>query len=296
MKIQIAVSTSAVDAYILSKDKAVEIVAKEFGVSIDEVATIGDGTNDLPMLTMPGLGLAGAPSNALDQVKEVIQGLDNGFISEFSHYDGFRDFYQRAADQGIKLIVSDRDGVLKGGGDMQWGEEFRELALEMGGDNPFVMILTGSTIHQNLPFMKEYGLDERLAANPYVQENPYLVMMENGALKMNVLNGELRDYIAELDVNLLAALRLTFMPIVKERLEEEVFSDFGLEWSKDSEDKSQRINHVEEKLSMVTFDMPRTFLDGKPYRDSESADRLRERMVGIMVEVAEELELPYELT
>lgn len=144
--------------------------------------------------------------------------------------------------------------------------------------------------------MKEYGLDERLAANPYVQENPYLVMMENGALQMNVLNGELRDYIAELDVNLLAALRLTFMPIVKERLEEEVFSDFGLEWSKDSEDKSQRINHVEEKLSMVTFDMPRTFLDGKPYRDSESADRLRERMVGIMVEVAEELELPYELT
>ena len=53
----------------VSKGKALEALAWHLGVSLDEVIAIGDGTNDIPLLTSAGLAVA--MGNAPDEVKEV---------------------------------------------------------------------------------------------------------------------------------------------------------------------------------------------------------------------------------
>jgi len=53
----------------VSKGKALEALASHLGVSLDEVIAVGDGTNDIPLLTSAGLAVA--MGDAPDQVKAV---------------------------------------------------------------------------------------------------------------------------------------------------------------------------------------------------------------------------------
>ena len=53
----------------VSKGKALAALASHLGVSLDEVIAIGDGTNDIPLLTSAGLAIA--MGNAPNEVKEV---------------------------------------------------------------------------------------------------------------------------------------------------------------------------------------------------------------------------------
>jgi len=53
----------------VSKGKALAALASHLGVSLDEVIAIGDGTNDIPLLTMAGLAIA--MGNAPDELKAV---------------------------------------------------------------------------------------------------------------------------------------------------------------------------------------------------------------------------------
>ena len=53
----------------VSKGKALAALASHLGVSLDEVMAIGDGTNDIPLLTSAGLAIA--MGNAPDEVKAV---------------------------------------------------------------------------------------------------------------------------------------------------------------------------------------------------------------------------------
>ena len=52
----------------VSKGKAVETLAKEYGILKDEVIAIGDGENDLSMISYAGLGVA--MGNSSDYIKE----------------------------------------------------------------------------------------------------------------------------------------------------------------------------------------------------------------------------------
>lgn len=294
-KITIVRNNAAIDALILTKDCVVEGVARYFGGRLEEIAAIGDELIDLPLLTTPNLGMAGCPDNAQKGVVDTIRGI-NGYVSPERVFDGFADFYKRAGEAGIKLIISDKDGVLKEGGNTQWGDEFRNLALEMGQDGkPYVVVLTGSSHQQNLPFMKEYGLDERLSVNPAVKEYPYLLLCENGAIHLNVLTGETRNYVADISPELLNVLKGRFESRVKKKLELEVLPFFAFEWTNDYNDQRGKVYHVQDKQSMVTFNVPREFSNGTPYRKTSHADMFRERVVEKMEEVAIELGLPYEV-
>jgi hypothetical protein len=53
----------------VSKGKALEALARHLGISLDEVIAVGDGANDLSLLTSAGLGIA--MGNAPKQLKAV---------------------------------------------------------------------------------------------------------------------------------------------------------------------------------------------------------------------------------
>ena len=53
----------------VSKGKALETLASHLGVSLAEVIAVGDGTNDIPLLTSAGLAIA--MGNAPDEVKAI---------------------------------------------------------------------------------------------------------------------------------------------------------------------------------------------------------------------------------
>ena len=53
----------------VSKGKALEALASHLGISLDEVIAIGDGVNDIPLLTSAGLAIA--MGDAPDEVKAV---------------------------------------------------------------------------------------------------------------------------------------------------------------------------------------------------------------------------------
>jgi hydroxymethylpyrimidine pyrophosphatase-like HAD family hydrolase len=55
----------------VSKKKALEALARYLGIAVDEVAAIGDGPNDIPLLS--SVGLAVAMGNAPEEVKAAAQ-------------------------------------------------------------------------------------------------------------------------------------------------------------------------------------------------------------------------------
>ena len=70
----------------VNKKVAVEFIASEHGISMDNVMAVGDGDNDLPMLFNAGLGVI--MDNAQDEVKEA--GRSRGLvIAPANHENGF---------------------------------------------------------------------------------------------------------------------------------------------------------------------------------------------------------------
>jgi hypothetical protein len=53
----------------VSKGRALEALASYLGISLAEVMAIGDGINDIPLLSVAGLAIA--MGNAPDEVKAV---------------------------------------------------------------------------------------------------------------------------------------------------------------------------------------------------------------------------------
>jgi len=293
--IKLVRNSSAIDALILTKDEIIPIVADEYSIDLEKIAIMGDSLIDLSCLTLPGLGLAGAPANAQESVIEALTSQDNGYVSPHRFYDGFRDFYFKATERGMQLVISDRNGVLTEGSNMQWGTEFGELALKMGQEGrPYVIVLTGSSYDQNIDFRQEYGLDQRLGENPVVKNHPYSLLVEGGTTHVNVLTGEIKNYAANIDPSLLEALKGDFEKQVRERIEHEVLPDLGFEWTQDYRDQTGKVYHIP-KSNMVTFNLPMYFENGKPFRESPQADSFKDDVLKVMVETALNLGLPYEI-
>ena len=53
----------------VSKGKALEALTSHLGIALDEVMAVGDGNNDIPLLTTAGLAVA--MGDAPDEVKAV---------------------------------------------------------------------------------------------------------------------------------------------------------------------------------------------------------------------------------
>jgi len=299
-RMMIMQGSASVEASIMTKDWAVRAIQQQFGCPLSDIAVVGDEANDLPMLTLDGLALAAAPSNAGDAVLSALESQVNGYVSPFKVCDGFFDIYELAAAKGVKAVITDRDGVLKQGSRVEWGPEFAEIARHMGAhqpyrDQPYIFVVTASGKSQNDKFRQEYGLDRRLAGNLAVQANPWLLFAEAGGVQVNVLTEEVRSHAGELFPELLTMMKGPFERVVREVVDRALPS-FGLEWSDDYDDQDGKVYHVDDKLCAACFNIPRRFSDGKtPYRGSPDALRFSNMVADAMVETAERLSIPYGL-
>jgi hypothetical protein len=292
--VYLSANNEAVDAALLTKGMAIPAYAEMHGLPMRQIGAIGDGINDIPFLTVPGLGLVGTPSNAQEKVKQIVGNMRNGYLSSKKVLDAFIEFYQIARERGITHIVSDRDGVLLQKGDLRRGKEFFDLARRMGLDgNPFITVLTGTAYGQNTDFVADYGLN-KLDENSSVRSDPYVLMTENGAIHVNVLTGEATNYCSKLNQALLRRLKEDFEPEVLKQIESEILKDFKLQWSVDYGDQTEKV-YVSPKQSMFTVNIPRYFADGTDYRRSEQAGVLRERIFDIMVETARRMGFNYKI-
>lgn len=292
--ITLCTDNAAVDAYILGKGHAVPVFAEQFGIPLQQMASIADGIKDLEFLETPGLGLIGAPANAQPQVKERVAAR-GGHVSAVETFAAFEEFYAMAGARGITHIISDRDGVLKEG-KTSWGERFKALTRDMGTPGkPYVIVLTGSSLDQNLAFAQEYGLDATIAANPAVQQHPYLLLVENGIIAYNVLTGETRNGVQSLNPELLAKLKGPFEQEVMRQLRETTLPNFGLRESTVYDDQRGAV-YVAPKEAMVSLNIPREFVDGrKDYRKSDTAQVLRGAMLSAMMQTAEKVGIKYQV-
>jgi Cof subfamily protein (haloacid dehalogenase superfamily) len=64
----------------VSKGKAVEMLAEHYGLNREEIITIGDSENDLPMIEYAGLGIA--MGNASDRVKQKADYITDLMMNE----------------------------------------------------------------------------------------------------------------------------------------------------------------------------------------------------------------------
>ena len=294
-RIYLSVSTDAVDASLVTKDLAIKTFTSRVGVPLSRVAGIGDSANDLPFLKIPGLGLAGAPSNAQVAVKQALRTIRGSYISKKSVLDGFLDFYSKCSDAGIEFVFSDRDGVLIWKGDAEEKARLKQLLETMGQQSrPFIFILTGSSYEQNIEFMGNYKLDSSLGANQRIRENPYIIYAENGAVQIDILTSKSRDDAVSVDQDLLAALKGDFLQCLLRRIKENILPVFGLELSDQRSDQRSKL-YLPPKKSMVTVNVPRTHMGLEDYRRSPQSDRLRQALLKAMILTAKEHGLPYQV-
>ena len=68
----------------VSKASGVEILARRFGLTLEDVLAVGDGENDLPLLRRAGLGVAmgNAPDYVRAQADAVVRGHDEDGVAE----------------------------------------------------------------------------------------------------------------------------------------------------------------------------------------------------------------------
>jgi HAD superfamily hydrolase (TIGR01484 family) len=73
-----------------NKGTALAELTNRLGLSKEHVFAAGDHLNDLPMLSQKYARWLGAPSNAIEQVKEAVK-REQGYVSPFSHGNGVAD-------------------------------------------------------------------------------------------------------------------------------------------------------------------------------------------------------------
>lgn len=76
----------------ISKGEAIEYVASHLGISTDEILTIGDNINDLTMIQ--SAGYSGAPSNAVEAVKQAAKYVSKCSYDESAVTDIVNHFIQ----------------------------------------------------------------------------------------------------------------------------------------------------------------------------------------------------------
>jgi len=293
-RVYLSASTDAVDAACITKEHAVRDFAKTAQVSLSKIGAIGDSANDLPFLTIPNLGLIGAPLNAQPRVRATVANLKNSIQLSTNFVEAFLEFYRAAEQRGILYIFAGKDGVLA------WRQS---SAQQLAGLNaifrvagfrphPFVFVLTGSSYEQNIQFLHSAGLDRAFAQNPKVREHPSLVLAENGAVQINALTGEARENRDMLDLSLIAWLKGSFERDVVLLVEKEVLPRFKLTWSSSADDQVQSV-WLPRNQTMVTMNIPKISRDGRDYRMSARGTQLGHAILNCMVKVTEASDVPY---
>ena len=296
--IYISASPDAVDVSIMTKDIALLQFSTEKKTPLKFIAAIGDGVNDLPFLTIEGLGLIGAPSNAQKEVIQYISRTVNGKICEHAFFQGFVEFYKYASESSISAVFTDRDGVIVTKENDTWMSNLAELFKKAGSSSkgnflPAIHVLTGSGVEQNKSFIESINRYADIGSNPYILSDPYIIHAENGAIQMNIVTGEWRyETYVENHRDYIDFIRGNFLETVITRIEKYIFQKWGLQWSYNYSDQDGKI-YMPEKRTMATWNIPKIMNNIKNFRDTVISDKLRTDIIKIIESVAEELKLPY---
>jgi hypothetical protein len=300
-KITISKSSTAIDACWWDKGMSIEGAPEPK----ERIAVIGDSESDFPFLKLEGLLFRGAPFNARESVKNFLVTINNGYISKKDLLKGFFDCVDKiismSADRGLNArdvtVYTDRDGVIYTKGDYSQGRRFATRIRNMGIDSPLVRIITGSSLVQNQEsgFMDAFGLNaENLARNQRVQDDPYLVLIENGAIKLNVLNPhDMNNVALTLEPELTQTLVGEFRNRLMERIEREIFPSMHLHWQKNymlQKEDPRGVYPSLDKKTMTTMNTPHALRDQKII-----GEVYKSNIVKFMEEIAEGLNLPYEV-
>ena len=296
--IYISASPDAVDVSIITKDIALLQFSAEKKIPLKSIAAIGDGVNDLPFLTIEGLGLIGAPSNAQKEVIKYISKTVIGKICDHDFFQGFIEFYKYASESAISAIFTDRDGVLISKENDIWmpnlAELFKSMGLRSKGNFlPIIHVLTGSGVEQNKSFIESVNQYADIASNLYAAYDPYIIHAENGAIQMNIITGEWKyETYVENHRGYIDFVRGTFLEAAITRIEKYIFPKWDLQWSYNHSDQDGKI-YMPEKRTMATWNIPKTMNNIKNFRDNLISDKLRIDIIKVIENVAEELSLPY---
>lgn len=288
-------NTDAIDISLHTKETIVNNFIKDRGVELQEVACIGDSKNDLPFLTIPNIGIAAAPSNAQQKVIDTLNTQSNSYISKNKVYEGFIDFYNLCKNRNIKYIFSDRDGVILWKNEHSYHEEIYELFTQMGhNNNPYVFVLTGSSVEQNIEFINEYKINEACSKNELLSDKPFNIFAENGALMINCMT---MDYVLDkniIDLDFIGFLKKDYYTHVLQLIKKEVLNKFNLQFTSNANDQIEKI-FIPEKRTMITFNIPAYYHNGSDYRESTDADELRKHIIEILVSAAIKFNINYKV-
>jgi phosphoserine phosphatase len=276
----LSLNSDAIDVSPSTKHDAVAQILDDYQASAEQAAAIGDSANDLPFLTYADLCFAAAPTNAQPRVREVVASLKNGVNLEREAPRAFLDFYAQCTQQALRLLIADRDGVVRAKVPGADASEIFGIYRQMGnGFKPFVAILTGSSYEQNLAFIAEYRLDDALRGNEAARQR-FHIYAENGALRINAVT-KACELTARFDRDVVAFITNELAGEVMTSLTDRVLPKFGFTLATQPS-AAPGVVYVPKKRTMLTVNVPRLGLDGSFFRDTPDADAFRREVASAM--------------
>jgi len=246
----LSVSPHAIDIALVTKRTAVFRCAQLVGIDLHQIGAIGDGVNDLPFLTIPGLGLIGAPANAELRVRSELGRIPGAMLLNGPVTDGFLAFYEMCAERDLLLVISDRDGVLIDGG-ADSTDRFRLVVDRvMRGPGPALWILTGSSAEQNLSLL------DGVASSV----DRVTVMAENGSIVIDPLTRQTHLTLPHGLESVLPILKGPFESEFRRLLATTILPCYGLVPVEASSASMDDLS-IPDKMTMITIDLPRRFRD-----------------------------------
>ena len=287
--LNLSAGPDAADAAFVTKDLALKRFPVQIGKPDLRIAVIGDGVNDLPMLTVPSVVLAGAPQNAQQLVKDTLKTLPFGYIASKCYIDGFLEFYEQCLKRNVDYIFSDRDGVLLWEHDVREFEILATVLARTGvGSCPRIVVITGSSISQNTALLSNRILISRLTEVDAIRENPYILFCENGAVQVNILTGAVREEDFGVEPEMLKLLRTSFRELLLGRIRQYVLPRFGLTLEFENSRKPS-VLYLPVKSTMVTINIPVEHDGIRKYRSSSDSEFLREALLEQMAATSQAL-------
>ena len=291
--VALSVATDAVDASALTKGSALARFASERGLDLAQVAAIGDSTTDLTFMEVPGLALAGAPANAQPRVIDAVRRMRNGVALKGEVLDGFEEFYEMCASRGVKLVVSDKDGVLVAHASVAPSPRLQRLFASMGSTGrPAIVVLTGASEANNRAFLDGSGVAAVLAANAWARRVGAVLLAENGTVHIDPAGPSAVVRWDWVDQPTTRLLQGPFRQQLRLRLESDVLPSLGMRVSDDHSDQASKV-FMPPKRTMVTCNIPRSHGRIEDFRRHPASDELRDRVLEAMVWTARVVGLPY---
>ena len=277
----LAVNRHSIDVYSHPKETTVRQIAAFMGLRLSELGVIGDGANDIGMLSIEGIGAAATVHNGQPEVKKLVASLPNGFSASAEAVAGVSEFLKECVSRRIKRVIADRDGVLRYRCDGQERDALIELIRKFNAAGIGIDILTGSSVEQNVFFLQDSGIAAELACSNV----DLRIYAENGVVEIDprtksvaFVGGDECEWFLPLIPSLTTAILAEITDTVLHR--------FNVSWGSGEAGPTTLVSVP--KLAMVTIDTPKE----REYDDDDKSE-LRAAVVHCFEHALEMAEVHY---